>query len=446
MWTDSPRVRARGLQTALLAGAMALTACGTNAPVKTARPAVAVTLGRVRVASVPYTVVANGVVVPMQAATVAAQVDGLVTEVAFREGQDVTKGQLLFRIDPRPYEAAYQQATAVLARDRATADNARAQYERYNSLVSGGVVTREQADQMRTTSLSTAAIVSADSATLKTARFNLDNTTIRAPISGRTGALLAKVGNLVRAAGGTPLVVINQVKPILVRFSAPSSELRNILAYGKSGGLPVIAGPSSATAQVAPATDTAKRNDVDAGSRARAVEAPEGRGAPDANSHGTLYFIDNAVDTTTGTVQLKAAFGNADGNLWAGQFVTTTLQLYVEENAVVVPTEAIVTGQRGAYVWVVDSTNAARERPVTIERVAGPITIVTTGVSAGERVVTIGQSRLSPGALVEVSATGGSGGVGGRGGRGGGRAARGATGGDPTSNGGRQGAAAPAPK
>ncbi|MBI3568819.1 MAG: efflux RND transporter periplasmic adaptor subunit [Gemmatimonadetes bacterium] len=417
MWTPTPRAGRRGLQAALLALAWLAGACGSKAPPKAGRPAVTVTLDQVRRASVPYTIVANGIVTPLQSATVAAQVDGLVTEVAFREGQDVAKGQLLFRIDARPYEAAYQQALSVLARDKATADNARAQFERYNALVSGGVVTREQADQMRATAQSTAAIVGADSAALKTAKFNLDNTTIRAPIAGRTGALLVREGNLVRAGGGTPLVVINQVKPILVRFAAPSSELRNILTYGKSQELPVVAGPSTATAQAAPAPDTARRGDGDAASRARAVEAPGGKADADPNSYGKLYFIDNAVDTTTGTVQLKATFPNAAGTLWAGQFVTTTLQLYVEENAIVVPAEAVVTGQRGAYVWVVDSSNAARERPVTVERTAGPLTIVTSGVSEGERVVTTGQSRLSPGAPVELRAPGEGGRVG-RGARG----------------------------
>ncbi len=421
MWTDSPCAEMRGLRLTLLAAVLAVVACGTKPPPKGNRPPVTVTLDKVRRASVPYTIVANGIVTPMQTATVAAQVDGLVTEVAFREGQDVQRGQLLFRVDPRPYEAAYQQATAVLARDRATSDNAKSQYERYNTLVSSGVVTREQAEQMRTTAQSTAAIVMADSASLKTAKFNLDNTTIKAPISGRTGALLVRAGNLVRAGGGTALVVINQVKPILVRFAAPASELRNILTYGRSQELPVVAGPSAAAQQSAPKSDSARKGEADAGGgRSRAVEAPGGgsAGAFDQNSHGKLFFIDNAVDTTTGTVQLKAHFDNTDGTLWAGQFVTTTLQLYVEENAIVVPTEAVVTGQRGAYMWVVDSTMAARERPVTVERVAGAITILSSGASEGERVVTTGQSRLSPGAQVELPSAGG-GGKGGRGGRGG---------------------------
>ena len=422
MWTLSPRVYRRGLQMVALLGVSLAGACGSKAPPKAARPAVAVTLGRVKRASVPYTIVANGVVTPLQTATVAAQVDGLVTQVSFREGQEVTKGQVLFKIDQRPYLAAFQQATAVLQRDKANAAIAKAQFDRYNALVQSGVVTREQVDQLRATMQATAATVEADSAAVGTAKFNLDNTTVRAPISGRTGALLVREGNLVRSGGGTALVTINQVRPILVRFAAPASELRNILKYGhgQGQGLPVTAEPSAASGGASPA-DTAKpAPDADAARKARAVGAPTADGAADspASAKGKLFFIDNAVDTTTGTVQLKAQFENGDGSLWAGQFVNASLQLYVEEGAVVVPTEAVVTGQRGTYVWVVDDSMQARDRPVTVSRTAGPISVITAGLSEGERVVTTGQSRLSPGAKVELRGADGSGG-GGRGGRGG---------------------------
>ncbi len=435
----------------LLSAAVLSAACGSKAPPKQGRPAVSVAVAKARRANVPYLIEANGVVTPLQSATVATQVDGLVTQVAFQEGQDVTKGQVLFRIDPRPYQAAYQQSQGTLARDLSSAALAKAQYERYNQLVGSGVVTREQAETFRATYGSANAVVQSDSAALATARFNLDNTTIRAPIAGRTGALLVRTGNLVRAGGGTPLVVINQIRPIMVRFSVPASELRKILKFGGKGGLPVTVGPSAAAAGPQSFDSLAKNSIADfapkaqsvplapgtrGGGRAtdssRATTGGRGRGgrsaeasAPssDDTSIGTLSFIDNAVDTTTGTVQLKATFDNRAGALWVGQFVSASLQLYVEEGALIIPAQAVVTGQRGTYVYVIDSTNTARERPVVVERTLHGVSIITTGVSEGERVVTDGQSRLNPGATVDVRSandtSSGGGRRGGRGGRGG---------------------------
>jgi multidrug efflux system membrane fusion protein len=374
-------------------------------------------------------------VTPIQSAAVAAQVDGIITKVFFDEGQEVTRGQPLFQIDERPYVNAYEQALATLARDSATAANAKKQVTRYAQLVEQRYVTKEEGDQLEATSASSDATVRADRAAAANAKFNLENATIRAPISGKTGSLLIRVGNLVHANGATPLVTINQVRPIMVRFAVPAAQLPLILQYGAHGGLPVSAIPGgSANANSA---DSSTGTPVDAPAQLTpaggSTMKQQGGAADDpppsissmvaAPAVGTLSFIDNAVDTTTGTVTLKATFPNTDGSLWAGQFASTTLRLFIEQNALVVPTQAVVTGQRGTYVYVVDG-DTAKQRPVSIERTAGGIAIVASGLSDGARVVTDGQSRLTPGARVLVrspndSAGGGAaaGQVGGRGGR-----------------------------
>ena len=405
----------------------------SKAPPRPTRPAVAVTVVPVRRRSVPYDIDANGIVTPMQTANVMPQVDGIILEVNFSEGQDVVKGQVLFHLDPRPYQAAYNQAVAALARDKASLAYALSQQERYGSLASQGIVTKEQAEGMRATAASTAGTVQADSANVDNAKFNLDNTVVRAPISGRTGGLLVRTGNLVHAAGGTPLVVINQVRPILVRFAVPASELPMILKYGeKTGkvvGLPVTAIPGG-TPAVATAADTTNPMDAAASGGAPAKRVKIAPSDSNTDAKGGLSFIDNAVDTTTGTVTLKATFSNRNGTLWAGQFVSSSLRLYIEDSVLVLPTQAIVTGQQGTYVYVIDSSNTAQQRPVTVERAAGAISVIASGVAEGERVVTDGQSRVTPGSQVTVGlrepgSGGGAGGGQGRGGRGGGRGGRG---------------------
>lgn len=395
------------------------TGCAAKPAARAPRAAIAVTVVPVRRASVPYEVNVNGVVTPMQTATVVSQVDGIITDVAFAEGQDVVKGQVLFRIDPRPYQAAYDQTKAAITRDRVTATYAREQAARYDTLAQTRSVTREQADQMGATAAAAAATVDADQAALDKAKFDLDNTTVRAPISGRTGSLLTHIGNVVHAAGAGGLVVINQVRPTLVRFAVPGAELSKILHYGARGGLLVTAAADAAAP--AAARDTMTPTDAANGSPRVPLPGRTRPAVPDPERTGTLTFIDNAVDTTTATVQLKATFANKAGTLWAGQFVATTLRLFVEDSVLVVPTGAVVTGQTGTYVWVVDSSNTAQQRPVVVERAAGDLSVITSGVSDGERVVTAGQSRLTTGAPVTLgdSTSGGR-----RGGRGGGRGGR----------------------
>jgi multidrug efflux system membrane fusion protein len=428
------RLRARHARAILYAAACTAAACSKpqNRP---ERPPVAVAVTSARRAPVPYNLDANGIVTPIQSAAVASQVDGIITKVLFDEGQEVTRGQPLFQIDERPYVNAYEQALATLARDSATAANAKKEVERYAKLVEQKYVTKEEGDQLEATSASSDATVRSDRAQLATARFNLENATVRAPISGKTGSLLVRVGNLVHANGATPLVTINQVRPIMVRFAVPAAQLPLILQYGAHGGLPVSAIPGGAPS--ANSADSSTGAPVDAPAQltpAGGSAMKQQGGASDdpppgitsltaAPAMGTLSFIDNAVDTTTGTVTLKATFANTDGSLWAGQFASTTLRLFVEQNALVVPTQAVVTGQRGTYVYIVDG-DTARQRPVSIERTEGGISVVASGLTDGARVVTDGQSRLTPGARVLVrspndSAGGGAaaGQVGGRGNR-----------------------------
>jgi multidrug efflux system membrane fusion protein len=463
MTTDrSPRSLMRSLRSSrrVVAGVATLlalgAACSKQQPQRS-RPPVPVVVTRVRKADVPYVIEANGVVTPFQSATVASQVEGVVRRVAFREGQDVQQGQVLFEIDPRPYQAQYQVAAANLARSRATAENAQREAQRYATLAQQDYVTREQADQQRTNAAATAATVAADEAAVANARFNLENATIRAPISGRTGSLLVREGNLVHASGASPLVVINQISPVLVRFAIPATQLPLLQKYGTRGGLAVNATPNSGSS-VADSSQSAgiglSMGNGDPGQASAGGPPSSDGGTPQPAQpsqlvaltqpeHGTLFFIDNAVDTTTGTVLLKASFPNPNRRLWVGEFVGTNLQLFIEQNALVVPAAAVVTGQQGPYVYVVSDSGTAQQRPVTVERTAGAITVIAAGLREGEQIVTDGQSRLTPNAKVTITTPQGTQGGGGRGGRGGAGGTAGARAGGAGAAGGGAGRARP---
>ena len=380
-------------------------ACSKKAGKPPVQP-VPVTVAAASRADVPFDIQANGVVSPLSTSAITAQVDGIITHVYFREGQEVEKGALLFQIEPRPYQAAYQQALANLARDKETNANAQKEVARYESLVKQDYVTQEQADQQRATAGASAATVQADEAAVENAKFNLENTKIRAPIAGRTGGLLVREGNVVHAGGSTPLVVINQISPITVRFPVPATDLPLIQKYSGSAQLPVIAVPGGArqtaqdTAGGPPGetggdTPQEQTSGVDPSAVNLLAQLPPAR--------GTLYFVDNSVDTLTGTVMLKATFPNTEKSLWAGQFVSTTLHLFNEQHALVVPSEAVVTGQQGTYVYVVDSANTVQQRRVSVERTQGNVSVITAGLRDGERVVRSGQSRLNAGAKVRVA-------------------------------------------
>jgi multidrug efflux system membrane fusion protein len=317
----------------------------------------------------PFELAATGTVEPLQSVAVQAQVGGALQRVAFKEGDEVKQGQLLFQLDPRPYRAALDQALAMLAHDRAQADNAVQDQKRYESLVEREYVTPQQYEQVRTTASAAQATLAGSQAAVDQARLNLQYSTIRAPISGRTGSLLVREGNLVRANADQPLVLINRIRPILVRFAVPAGNLPLIQTHlGKS-----------------------------------IVVRAEAAGGGDP-SEGSLSFVDNAVDTTTGTILLKGRFPNDDGSLWPGGFVNIRLQLYVEPDAIVVPAAAVVSGQQGSFIFVIQADSTAATKAVTISRTAGDFAIVSGGIQAGDRVVVDGQLRLRQGAKVQIKA------------------------------------------
>jgi multidrug efflux system membrane fusion protein len=336
-------------------------------PVK--RPPVPVTVGMAIQKTVPVQLTAIGNVEAYSTIQVKSQIGGLLMKVHFREGQDVSKGQLLFTIDPRPYEAQIKQAESNLAKDIAQMEYAREESSRYAELVKKGYVAKDQYEQVLTNAATAEAVVSADRAVLENAKLQLKYCYIYSPISGRTGSLASNQGNLIKADADTAMVTIQQVEPIYVTFSVPEQDLPEIKKYMAEGRLAV-----------------------------RAAAVQDG----DRPEEGVLTFVDNAVDTTTGTIKLKGTFANKDRRLWPGQFVNAVLVLTSRPNAVLVPASAVQTGQNGQYVFVVKAGNAVEMRPVVAGMSVEGETVINKGVAQGETVVTDGQLRLAPGATVEV--------------------------------------------
>lgn len=315
----------------------------------------------------PVRIQAIGNVEAYSTVSVKSRVDGQIMRVHFKEGENVAKGRLLFEIDSRPFEAQMKQAEANLMRDRAQRENARAQDRRYQDLLQKNFVSKEFYAQIRTNLDSAEANVRADEAALENARLQLEYSRIRSPIDGRTGKIMVQEGNLVKANDTAPLVVINQVTPIYVAFSVPEQSLAAIRRYMESDTLKVSATPS-------------------------------GGGVPIAS--GQLTFVDNTVDPATGTIKLRATFPNKGGFLWPGQFVIAALTLREQPDAIVLPSQAVQTGPRGRYVYVVKADLTVEMRGVEVDRTEGSETVIASGVAPGERVVTDGQLRLVPGARV----------------------------------------------
>jgi membrane fusion protein, multidrug efflux system len=355
--------RRSGLLTAVVASVTLSAGCEEPRPRDI--PPVPVTAAVAERRAVPRTLEATGSVEPVATVSVQSQVTGVLQRVNFSEGQDIRAGQVLFEIDPRPYRARLEGAQAALARDVAQLGTVRENARRLAEL-GPDYATRQQIEQAEANANALAATVQADSAAVAEARLELQYATIRSPIAGRAGSLLVRPGNLVRANEGDPLVVINQLSPILVRFSLPATHLGDIRRY-RPETLVVRARPAGGEESV-----------------------------------GSLAFVDNAVDTTTGAILLKARFANKDGALWPGQFVTVSLQMEVDDAALVVPSRAVIAGQQGAYVFVVRSDQTTEVRNVRVARAAGDVTVLDGGLEPGERVVTDGQLRLTAGAKVEV--------------------------------------------
>ena len=355
---------------AVLAGAGYLIAdTVTTAAPKQAREAAAVPVVMAAAVprQVPVTVGVIGTVEAYSMVTVKSRVDGQIISAAFTEGQAVKQGDLLFNIDPKPYEAQVAQAEAALARDQATLEGTRKDLERYQQLAKQGVSSRQQLDQTMAAEKAQQATVKADQAALQSSRLQLDYTRIYSPVNGRTGSILVHVGNLVKANDTVSLVTINQVEPINVSFSVPEKYLPEIKRRMAMGPLQVTAQPPGSTS------------------------------APDI---GKVSFVNNAADTTTGTIELKGTFGNQDEALTPGQLVDTVLTLYTIDNAVTVPDSAIQASQHGSAVYVVKDDMTVEFRPVTTSVSRDGYTVIEKGVAAGEQVVLEGQLRLTKGTKV----------------------------------------------
>jgi membrane fusion protein, multidrug efflux system len=383
--------------------ALCLTGCSANGvPATRAQTAAAdsspgapVKVARAETREMPVEIAATGNVEPFSTITVKAQIGGTLVKVPFREGDMIREGDLLFEIDPRPYQEAIRQWEANLARDRAllrqneaTLASAQAQEQhygvqadRYLKLAEQGIFSHEQAEQMsvelkarrsnvraQTAGIeSLRAVIQADEAALEAAKLNLIYCSIRSPINGRTGQILLKAGNLVKA-NDVDLVTIHQIQPIYVAFSVPEANLTSIRRRLTGNSAPSVR-----------------------------VSVPS-----EAPVVGKLSFIDNSVDQTTGTVRLKATFANADHRLWPGQFVDVSMQLEQRSNVIAVPAAAIQTGQAGNFVYVLKSDSTVEMRPVTAGARFGTMAAIETGVQNGEQVVTDGHLRLAGGTKVRV--------------------------------------------
>lgn len=375
----------------------AFTSCKKEAakPVMAGPPVVPVSLAKATAENVPTEIRVIGTVEASAIVQIKSQIGGELTGVHFTEGQNVSKGELLFDIDPRPYQEALRQAEAAVERDQAqiaqaeatlAQNNAQAKYAESDAklqsdLRQGGLTSRSQFDQSQAnadaakaaTRATAASIESAkaalnsDTAAVGTAKLNLTYCQIHAPISGRTGNLLVHGGNLVKS-NDVPLVVIHQVSPIFVNFSVPEQHLPAIRRLSANHKLAVRV---------------------------------ESKDDPGRSASGSLSVIDNTVDSTTGTIHLKATFENRDGMLWPGQFVTAILTLDTIDNATVVPSEAVQNGQQGQYVYAVGPDNAVQIRPVQVARALGNRTIIAKGVAPGDTVVVDGMLMLFPGAHVK---------------------------------------------
>jgi multidrug efflux system membrane fusion protein len=416
----------------LLVAAASLWACSSEksgqAQAKGAagRDGVPVTVDTAVSKPVPVQIRAIGTVQAYASVTLKSQLDGEVARIHFSEGQEVKKGDLLFTLDQRSLEAtlrqaeanlardtaqleqteavvaqtmaAEKQAEANLARDRAQLENALSQARRYKGLIDEGAISKELYDQVRTNATALEAtieadkaavtstrasiraaqatvenikaVIKADQAMVENARVQLSYTTIRAPMDARTGNLLVRVGSAVKARDDTAqMLVLNQIQPIYVSFSTPEQYLRDVKKFLAAGTLRVQASP---------------------------------RGQEDSPASGELSFVNNTVDAGTGMIQLKATFPNREGTLWPGQFVNVVLTLTTQPDAVVIPSQAIQTGQQGQYVYVLRPDSTVESRPVTAGRRIGAETVIEKGVAPGDKVVTDGQLRLVSGTRVQV--------------------------------------------
>ncbi len=333
------------------------------------RPGAPVRIAHVTQETVPVRVEAIGNVQANSVVQIKSRVDGQIMSAGFKEGQIVRKGETLFQIDPRTFEAQLKQAEANLARDQAQLQKARSDLKRYSALSDKGFSSQQRFEEARAAVGMFAASIQADEQAVEIARLNLEFATIKAPVTGRVGSMLVYPGNLVEANKDPPLVTINEIQPIHVAFSVPEQHITEIKRRVATGKLPV------------------------------SVTIPEDKGPPIT---GIVTFIDNKVDVTTGTIQLKATFDNADERLTPGQFVNVAMTLSDVPNALVVPTRTVQVNQSGTFVFVVKDDQTVEMQPVDVGPQAGDVTVIKKGLTLGETVVTDGQLRLFPGAKVLI--------------------------------------------
>lgn len=332
-------------------------------------PAVSVTSAQVKRENVPIGVAGVGTVQAMATVTVKPRVDGQLDRVGFVEGEDVKAGQLLAQIDPRTFQAQLQQAMAQKSRDEAQLANARLDLQRYEGLIKENATTQQTLDTQRAQVAQLAAAVKTDEALVNVARVQLDYTTITAPLSGRVGARLVDPGNIVHAADANGLVVIRQIDPIDVVFTLPDGEFQRINRAMQASGTPL------------------------------AVEASE-RASGQLLGQGKLILLNNTIDTTSGTIQLKGRFPNPSHTLWPGQYVNARLVLGERDQALTIPAAAVQRGQTGTYVYVVQADHTVASRAIEVAETQDAKAVVAKGLAADERVVVDGQYKLKPGTRV----------------------------------------------
>jgi len=354
----------------VLAASLASVSCGSKTAAVGPDLAVPVNVAKAVKKTVPIQLSAIGTAEAYSTVSIKGQVNAVLKEVHFKQGDFVKKGDLLFTLDARPFQASLAQAEANLARDKAQADLTIVQAERYKKLFDQGISAKEQYDQMQANAAAQQGSVHADEAAVESAKLQLQYCAIYSPVDGRTGALQVYPGNLVKENDVPVLVVINQIAPLYEDFSVPEQYLGVIKKYMAGGRLQIEATPYGDTAAEV----------------------------------GYLTFVDNTVDNTTGTIKLKGTFANTDHRLWPGQFSTVSLRLSEEENATVVPTQAVQTGQNGDFVFVIKPDQTAESRPVKVARTLGTESVIAKGIEPGETVVTDGQLRLIPGIKVQIKA------------------------------------------
>jgi multidrug efflux system membrane fusion protein len=347
---------------------LCLSACSTKTAETAPNLAVPVTVAKAVQKTVPINLTAIGTAEAYSTVSIKSQVNAILEQVHFKQGDFVKKGDLLFTLDARPFQSALAQSEANLARDQAQAELNQVQSARYQKLYDAGVAPKEQYDQMKATADAQDALVHADQAAVQSAKLQLQYCTIYSPTDGRTGALQVYPGNLVKENDVPILVVINQMSPIFVDFSVPEQYLAVVKKYMSGGRLQIEATPYGET----------------------------------VSEVGYLTFVDNNVDNTTGTIKLKGTFPNEDHRLWPGQFSVVSLRLAEQEKAIVVPSQAVQTGQSGDFIFVVKADQTVESRPIKVARQLEGESVISSGIAPGDTVVTDGQLRLIPGIKVQV--------------------------------------------